>query len=84
MEPISYLVSKIDGDYAVLLREGTSDTILVARALLPEETDAEIEYSKSRNCTKSSCLCFAARFSRYFGIVKQNSSVSTRLTAKLS
>lgn len=40
MEPIRYLVSKIDGDYAVLLREGTeNDTILVARALLPEETD---------------------------------------------
>ena len=42
MEPISYLVSKIDGDYAVVLREGTSDTILVARALLPEETDEGI------------------------------------------
>ena len=39
MEPIRYVVSRIDGDYAILLREGTEDTILVARALLPEEID---------------------------------------------
>lgn len=35
MEPIHYRVAKIDGDYAVLQRTGSEDTILVARALLP-------------------------------------------------
>lgn len=40
MESIYYTVSKIDGDYAVLRQEDTeNDTILVARALLPDETD---------------------------------------------
>ncbi|MBQ4257948.1 MAG: hypothetical protein II713_02985 [Clostridia bacterium] len=36
MDPIDYTVIKIDGDYAVLLQDGTENTILVARALLPE------------------------------------------------
>ena len=40
MKSIYYTVSKIDGDYAVLRQEDTeNDTILVARALLPDETD---------------------------------------------
>ena len=36
-----YIVEKIDGDYAVLRRTDiqTEDTVLVARALLPDETD---------------------------------------------
>lgn len=38
MEPIHYIVQRIDGDYAVLVSENTEE-ILVARALLPEETD---------------------------------------------
>ena len=37
MEPIFYTVSTIDGDYAVLAQDNTDNTILVARALLPEE-----------------------------------------------
>ena len=41
MGPFEYVVVRIDGDYAVLKRTDiiTDDTILVARALLPEETD---------------------------------------------
>ena len=41
MGPFEYVVIRIDGDYAVLMRTDivTDDTILVARALLPEETD---------------------------------------------
>lgn len=41
MGPYEYIVEKIDGDYAVLRRTDiqTADTVLVARALLPEETD---------------------------------------------
>ena len=41
MGPYEYIVEKIDGDYAVLRRTDiqTEDTVLVARALLPEETD---------------------------------------------
>ncbi len=40
MGPYTYLVVRIDGDYAVLQRTDIQeeDTILVARALLPEET----------------------------------------------
>lgn len=41
MGPFYYIVEKIDGDYAVLRRTDilSEDTVLVARALLPEETD---------------------------------------------
>ncbi|MDE6709978.1 MAG: DUF3006 domain-containing protein [Oscillospiraceae bacterium] len=41
MGPYEYVVEKIDGDYAVLRRTDiqTEDTVLVARALLPDETD---------------------------------------------
>lgn len=39
MEPIPYIVEKIDGDYAILRRTDLpdADTVLMARALLPEE-----------------------------------------------
>ncbi|MCM1329919.1 MAG: DUF3006 domain-containing protein [Ruminococcus sp.] len=41
MGPFYYIAEKIDGDYAVLRRTDiqSEDTVLVARALLPEETD---------------------------------------------
>ena len=41
MGPYEYIVEKIDGDYAVLRRTdiASEDTVLVARALLPDETD---------------------------------------------
>lgn len=41
MGPFEYVVIRIDGDYAVLKRTDIADedTILVARALLPEGTD---------------------------------------------
>lgn len=41
MGPFEYIVIRIDGDYAVLKRTDieSEDTVLVARALLPEETD---------------------------------------------
>ncbi|MBP3271996.1 MAG: hypothetical protein J6M17_07180 [Ruminococcus sp.] len=39
MEPKNYKVIRIDGDYAVLINESNSEELLVARALLPEETD---------------------------------------------
>ncbi|MBQ8175756.1 MAG: chorismate--pyruvate lyase [Oscillospiraceae bacterium] len=41
MGPFEYIVIRIDGDYAVLKRTdiNSEDTVLVARALLPEETD---------------------------------------------
>lgn len=41
MGPYEYVVEKIDGDYAVLRRTDiqSEDTVLVARALLPDETD---------------------------------------------
>lgn len=42
MEPKTYRVTKIDGDYAHLLNIETGEDILVARALLPEETDEGI------------------------------------------
>ncbi len=40
-ESVRYIVEKIDGDYAVLrnFEAKSTDTILVARALLPLETD---------------------------------------------
>ena len=42
MGPYEYLVEKIDGDYAFLRRTDieSDDRMQVARALLPEETDA--------------------------------------------
>ena len=41
MGPYTYIVEKIDGDYAILRRTDIpgGDVITVARALLPEETD---------------------------------------------
>ena len=36
METRFYTVAKIDGDYALLTREGLEEPIQVARALLPE------------------------------------------------
>ena len=40
MEPRTYRVTKIDGDYAHLLNVDTGeDLLLMARALLPDETD---------------------------------------------
>ena len=39
MEPIPYIVLKMEGDYAILQRtdKPDEDTVLMARALLPEE-----------------------------------------------
>lgn len=42
MESRIYKVTKIDGDYAHLLDVKTGEDVLVARALLPEETDEGI------------------------------------------
>lgn len=39
MEPIYYIVTKIDGDYAHLTQVGTSTVNVVARALLPDEIE---------------------------------------------
>ena len=41
MGPYEYKVVRIDGDYAHLLRTDieTDDTIIIARALLPDEID---------------------------------------------
>lgn len=41
MGPYEYIVERLDGDYAILRRTDipSDDTILVARALLPDETD---------------------------------------------
>lgn len=41
MEPRTYKVTKIDGDYAHLLNVDTGEDLLMARALLPDETDEE-------------------------------------------
>jgi len=38
MEPRTYKVTKIDGDYAHLLNVDTGEDLLMARALLPEGT----------------------------------------------
>ena len=43
MEAVEYLVAKIDGDYAHLKNIKTGDDILVAMALLPDETDEGIK-----------------------------------------
>ena len=39
VNPIVYRLLKLQGDYALLQIPGTTDTILVARAFLPEEAD---------------------------------------------
>lgn len=41
MEPMDYIVEKIDGDYAYLKRcdVPAQDSLLVARALLPQEIE---------------------------------------------
>ena len=39
MEPKEYLVEKIDGDYAHLTNLEDGETMLIARALIPEESD---------------------------------------------
>ncbi|MBR6102721.1 MAG: hypothetical protein IKP95_09850 [Ruminococcus sp.] len=39
MEPKDYKVVRIDGDYAHLCDKSTGEEILVAMALLPDETD---------------------------------------------
>ena len=39
MNPTYYIVKAIDGDYAHLNRIGTDEIIVVARALLPFETE---------------------------------------------
>lgn len=39
MGPIIYKVARIDGDYAHLTNTETGEDILVAMALLPDETD---------------------------------------------
>ncbi len=39
MEPKTYVVTKIDGDYAHLLDKDTKEDMLIARALIPEECD---------------------------------------------
>ena len=39
MEPKDYIVVKIDGDYAHLRDLATGEELLIARALIPEESD---------------------------------------------
>ena len=39
MQPIIYKVARIDGDYAHLTNTETGEDMLVAMALLPDETD---------------------------------------------
>ncbi|MGN0601273.1 MAG: hypothetical protein ACI4I7_01035 [Oscillospiraceae bacterium] len=39
MEPIDYIVIKIDGDYAHLKNMESGDILPIARALIPEEAD---------------------------------------------
>ncbi len=39
MNPVKYLVTKIDGDYAHLENVETKEDLLVAMALLPDDTD---------------------------------------------
>lgn len=39
MEPKDYTVLRIDGDYAVLINDETGDEMMIARALIPEESD---------------------------------------------
>lgn len=39
MEPKNYIVTKIEGEYAVLTDENTQDEMFIALALLPMGTD---------------------------------------------
>ena len=39
MEPHTYKVIKIEGEYATLKDKSTGDELFIAMALLPEETD---------------------------------------------
>ena len=39
MEPKDYIVVRIDGDYAHLRDLETGEELLIARALIPEESD---------------------------------------------
>ena len=39
MEPKDYIVVRIDGDYAHLKNLETGEEVLIARALIPEESD---------------------------------------------
>lgn len=39
MEPKTYKVTKIDGDYAHLVNIENGEDMLIARALIPEESD---------------------------------------------
>lgn len=39
MEPKTYKVTKIDGDYAHLLNVENNEEMLIARAFIPEESD---------------------------------------------
>lgn len=39
MEPRDYRVDRIDGDYAHLVNIQTGEELLMARALIPEESD---------------------------------------------
>ncbi len=39
MEPKNYKVSRIDGDYALLIDTDSGEEMLIARALIPEESD---------------------------------------------
>jgi hypothetical protein len=39
MEPKDYRVDRIDGDYAHLINTESGEELLMARALLPDETD---------------------------------------------
>ncbi len=39
MEPRIYKVDRIDGDYAHLINTENGEELLMARALLPDETD---------------------------------------------
>ncbi len=43
MQPRDYTVIRIDGDYAVLKEQMSGEEILVAMALLPDETDEGIK-----------------------------------------
>lgn len=45
IEPKDYVVKRLDGDYAILVRTDipSDDEILVARALLPSEIDEGIK-----------------------------------------
>ena len=39
MEPKDYIVERIDGDYAHLKDLASGEVLLIARALIPEESD---------------------------------------------